>query len=170
MNYLIAVYPNRIQVEAAYTALEKESFPSEQISILGEGYKNIDDYGIIQPDLQNLNSIQRLAYWLVPCGFFAGCAFIFFTNIEIITAANFINWILGGLLGAIIGLLGIFVISSSIESKVKNGDAWLYQRNLNSGKYLIFVSGTEELVKKATSILHSFEAEDVLRSGIGNRG
>ncbi|MEL6164539.1 MAG: hypothetical protein AAFR37_12525 [Cyanobacteria bacterium J06628_3] len=40
MNYLIAVYPNRFQALSAFTALKKESFPSEQISILGQGYKN----------------------------------------------------------------------------------------------------------------------------------
>ena len=162
MNHLIAVYPNRLQALSAFTALEKESFSSAQISILGEGYKDTDDYGIIQPNLQNLNSIQRLAYWLVPCGFVAGYALFFFTNIEIITAANFANWIIGGLFGAIFSLLSAFFIVSNTDSVVTNEDAWLYQKCLNSGKYLIFVSGTEELVKKATSILYSFDIEDVL--------
>ncbi|BAY83194.1 hypothetical protein NIES267_26810 [Calothrix parasitica NIES-267] len=163
MNYLIAVYPNRLQALSAFTTLEKESFSSEQISILGEGYKKIDDYGIIQSDLQGVNNIQGIAYWSVPCGFIAGCALIFLTNIEIVTAANFINWIIGGLLGAIFCLLSTFVIVSNTNSVVTNEDAWLYQKCLNSGKYLIFVSGTEELIKKATSILYSFDVEDVLK-------
>ena len=30
MNYLVAVLSNRFQVEAAYTALEKENLPKEQ--------------------------------------------------------------------------------------------------------------------------------------------
>lgn len=163
MNYLIAVYPNRLQALSAFTALEKESFSTEQISILGEGYKDLDDYGIISPSLKNVNKIQSLAYWLVPCGFLAGYALIFFTNIGINSVASFINSIGGGLLGAISGLLATFIIVNSIESAVANKDAWLYQRCLNSGKYLIFVSGTEELIKKATSILHSLDVEDVLR-------
>ena len=162
MNYLIAVYPNRLQALSAFTALEKESFSSEQISILGEGYKDTDDYGIIQPNLQNVNNIQGLAYWLVPCGFIAGCALFFFTNIEIITAANFIIWIIGGLFGAIFSFLSAFVIVINTDSVVTNEDAWLYQKCLNSGKYLIFVSGTEELVKRATSILYSFDIDDVI--------
>ena len=163
MNYLIAVYPNRLQALSAFTALEKESLPNEQISILGEGYKIVDDYGIIQPNLQSEDNVKRLSYWLVPLGFVAGCTLFFFTNIEIITASNSIDWIIGGLLGAIFGLLVAFVIASNIEPVVENEDAWLYQKSLNSGKYLIFVHGTEELIKKATIILHSFETEDVLR-------
>ncbi|MEO0837316.1 MAG: hypothetical protein AAF063_00215 [Cyanobacteria bacterium J06643_5] len=159
MNYLIAVYPNRFQALSAFTALKKESFPSEQISILGQGYKKIDDYGIIKPNLQGVNSIQSLTYWLVPCGFVAGCVVFLFTNIEIIAAANFMNWIAGGLLGAISGLLGAFFLVNINASKAVNEDAWLYQKCLNSGKYLIFVRGTEELIEKATSILHSFDVD-----------
>ncbi|MEM1392557.1 MAG: hypothetical protein AAGG00_04550 [Cyanobacteria bacterium P01_H01_bin.150] len=162
MNYLIAVYPNRLQALSAFTALEKESLPREQISILGEGYKTADDYGIIQPNLQSKNNVKRLAYWLVPCGFIAGFTLIFFTNIEIITASNAINWITGGLLGAFFGLLTTFGLGRNVKSAAVNKDAWLYRQRLNSGKYLIFFHGTEELVNKATSILHSFQGEDVL--------
>ena len=134
MNYLIAVYPNRLQALSAFTALEKESFSSAQISILGEGYKIVDDYGIIQPNLQSEDNVKRLSYWLVPLGFVAGCTLFFFTNIEIITAANFINWIIGGLFGAIFSLLSAFFIVSNTDSVVTNEDAWLYQKCLNSGR------------------------------------
>ena len=44
MNYLVAVLPDRIQAEAAYTALEKEGLPIEQVSILGKGYKSADEF------------------------------------------------------------------------------------------------------------------------------
>ena len=39
MDYLVAVISNRIQAEEAYTALEKAGIPTNQISLLGKGYK-----------------------------------------------------------------------------------------------------------------------------------
>jgi hypothetical protein len=48
MNYLIAVLSDRIQAEAAYSALGKEGLPYDQINILGNGYQSADEYGLIQ--------------------------------------------------------------------------------------------------------------------------
>ena len=52
MNYVIAVFPDRIQAEAAYSALEKAELPMEQVSILGKGYKSADEFGLIDPGQQ----------------------------------------------------------------------------------------------------------------------
>ena len=163
MNYLIAVCSNRIQAEAAYKVLEKEGLPSEQISILGNGYKNIDEYGLLKFNYQakNKNNIQRLAYWLIPFGFAIGYAFNLLMNIEIISTGGIINRIIGGLLGAASGLLGAFIILNSSSSLTVDEDALLYRDRLNAGKYLIIFQGTEESVKKATSMLHSFEIENI---------
>ena len=43
MNYLVAVLSDRIQAEAAYSALEKEGLPIKQVAILGQGYKTSDE-------------------------------------------------------------------------------------------------------------------------------
>ncbi len=161
MNYLITVYPNRIQVEAAYTALEKEGLPTEQISILGEGYKSTDEYGLINPKEQAKNNIQRLRYWLIPFGFAVGYAFNLLTNIKIIPVDGIINPIIAGLLGAASGVLGAVVVGDRVGVTVGNKDALLYRSRLDAGKYLIVFQGTEELVKKATSILHSFQPENI---------
>lgn len=40
MNYLVAVLPDRIQAEAAYSALEKENLSIAQVTILGNGYQS----------------------------------------------------------------------------------------------------------------------------------
>lgn len=161
MNYLIAVYSNRIQAEAAYTALEKVGLPTEQISILGNGYKSADEYGLINPNQQAKSNAQRLSYWLLPFGFAAGYCFNLLTNIEIIPAGGMINPIIGGLLGAVSGVLGGLVVGGSVGLTVDSPDALIYRNRLNSGKYLIIFEGTEELVKQATNILRSFEPENI---------
>ena len=161
MNYLIAVYPNRIQVEAACTALEKEGLPTEQISILGEGYKSSDEYGLVNPKQQAKNNLQRLSYWLAPFGFAIGYAFNLLTNIEIIPGGGIFNHVIGGLLGGASGALVTMVVGDRVGVKVGNKDALLYRSRLDAGKYLIIFQGTEELVKKSNSILHSFQPENI---------
>ncbi|MEA5596303.1 hypothetical protein [Rivularia sp. UHCC 0363] len=161
MNYLIAVYSNRIQGEGAYTALEKAGLPTKQISILGDGYKNADEYGLINPKKQAKNNVQRLNYWLIAFGFAAGYGFNMLTNIEIIPNVGVLNPVIGGLLGAASGILGAFFVGNSVGLTVGSGDALLYRDRLNAGKYLILFEGTEALVKEATNILRSFDPENI---------
>lgn len=162
MNYLVAVLPDRIQAEAAYSALEKEGLPTEQISILGTGYKSADEFGLIDPNQQARKGAKRLIYWLVPFGFVAGYAFNFLTGIEIISALGAVgNHIIGGILGAASGALGAYFVGGGVGLTVGSGDALAYRNRLNAGKYLIVVRGTEELTRQATRILRMFEPENI---------
>lgn len=161
MNYLIVVYRNKVEALSARTALENESLPSEKISILGEGFKNTDEYGLIKPEQQAKNKLQTFAYWLLPIGFACGYAFDLLANIEIIPAGGVLNQVVGGLLGAAFGFLLAYAINSSFGLTVSNDDSWLYRDRLNAGKYLIVFHGTDELVKKATNTLYSFDVKNI---------
>ena len=70
MNYLIAVLSDRLKAEEAYTALEKAGIPQTQVTILGKGYKTADEFGLINPQQQARQNAIRMAYWLIPFGFF----------------------------------------------------------------------------------------------------
>ncbi|MBV6622307.1 MAG: hypothetical protein KI793_05010 [Rivularia sp. (in: Bacteria)] len=165
MNYLIAVYKTRVEVEAARDALEKQDLPREKITILGEGYKNTDEYGLVASQNLDKNSLQtRLIFWLIPIGFAAGYILTLFTNIqfthiEIIPTDGISNTIIGGLLGGICGLLSAFIFRGFfvVELAPENTDAWLYRDRLNARKFLIIFRDTEESVKKATNVLHNFD-------------
>lgn len=162
MNYIVAVLPDRIQAEAAYSALEKEGLPNNQIDILGRGYKSADEYGLIDPNQQARKGAKRLVYWLVPFGFVAGFAFNVLTDIEIFPAiAPIGNHIIGGLLGAASGALGAYLVGGGVGLTVGSGDALPYRNRLNAGKYLIVVKGTEEITRQATRILRQFEPENL---------
>ncbi len=162
MNYLVAVLPDRIQAEAAYSALEKEGLLGNQIDILGSGYKSADEYGLIDPNKQAAKGAKRLIYWLVPLGFVAGYAFNFLTGIEILPAVgNLGNHIIGGVLGAISGALGAYFVGGGVGLTIGSGDALPYRNRLNAGKYLIVVKGTEELTRQATRIIRQFEPENI---------
>ena len=162
MSYLIAVLSDRMQAEEAYSALEKESLPMEQITILGRGYQSADEFGLIDPNLQARKQSRRLLYWLLPFGFVAGYAFNLLTGIEILSWAGGIgNHVIGGLLGAASGALGALFVGGGVGWTVGSGDALPYRNRLNAGKYIIVAKGDEDLVRKATRVLRQFEPENI---------
>ena len=100
MNYLIAVLPDRLVAEEAYTALEKANIPQSQMSILGQGYKTADEFGLIDPGKQAKKRAIAMAYWLVPFGFAAGYGFDLITGLDTFSwAGSPGNHIVGGIAG-----------------------------------------------------------------------
>lgn len=162
MNYLIAVLPDRTKAEAAYTALEKAGIPTEQLTILGQGYKTADEFGLIDPKEQAKKRAILMAYWLVPFGFAAGYVFNLITGLDTFDwAGEPGNHILGGLAGAIAGAMGSIFVGGGVGLSSGSGDALPYRNRLNVGKYIIVVKGSETIKNKATAILREFEPENL---------
>lgn len=162
MNYLIAVLPDRIQAEAAYSALEKEGLPMGKVTILGRGYKSADEFGLIDPRQDVKKRSQWMSYWLIPFGFVAGFAFNLITGLETFPWAGHIgNHIIGGLLGAGGGAMGSLFAAGGVGLLTNNSDDLPYRKRLEAGKYLVVVKGTEALTKLATPILRQFNPENI---------
>jgi len=162
MNYLVAVLPDRMQAEEAYTALEKQGLPMNQISILGRGYKSADDFGFLDPKEQANKQAKLMSYWLVPFGFFAGIAFSLSTGLNTFAWAGEIgNHLIGGILGAASGGLGSFFVGGGVGLTYGSGDALPYRNRLEAGKYLIVVEGSVSLTQRASYILRQFEPENL---------
>ena len=162
MNYLIAVLSDRLKAEEAYTALEKAGIPQTQVTILGKGYKTADEFGLINPEEQARQNAIRMAYWLIPFGFFGGYTFDAITGLDTFAwAGEPGNHIIGGLLGAIGGAMGSFFVGGGVGLSQGSGDALPYRNRLDAGKYLIVVRGSETLKNQATAILRSFEPENI---------
>lgn len=160
--YLVAVLSDRIQAEAAYSALEKEGLPMENVDILGRGYKSADEYGLIDPNEQAGRLARLMSFWLIPFGFAAGYIFSLITGLNTFAWAGEVgNHIIGGLLGAISGAMGSFFVGGGVGLIVGGGDALPYRNRLNAGKYLVVVKGSELLTKKATPILRRFNPENI---------
>ncbi len=162
MNYLIAVLPDRIQAEAAYTALEKAGIALAQLAIVGKGYKTADEFGFIDPRQQAIKRAIAMSYWLVPFGFGAGYVFNLITGLHTFDwAGEPGNHILAGLAGAISGAMGSFFVGGGVGLTVGSGDALPYRNRINEGKYLVVVQGTEALKSQATEILRLFNPENL---------
>ncbi|HEY9808904.1 MAG TPA: hypothetical protein V6D13_06140 [Halomicronema sp.] len=162
MNYLVAVFPDRIQAEAAYVALEKEGLPMSQVAILGKGYKTADEYGLIDPNEQAGKQAKLMATWLVPFGFFAGVGFSLSTGLDTFAwAGEFGNHFIGGLLGAGAGAMGSVFAGGGTGLIFGSGDALPYRNRLKLGKYLVVVNGEENITRQATLVLRRFEPENI---------
>lgn len=162
MNYLVAVLSDRIQAEAAYSALEKEGLSMDKITILGRGYKSADEYGLIDPNEQALKQTKLMAFWLVPFGFVAGYTFSLVTHLDTFAwAGDLGNHVIGGVLGALSGAMGSFFVGGGVGLVVGGGDALPYRNRLNAGKYLIVVKGSDGLTRQAKRILDQFNPENL---------
>ncbi len=159
MNYLVAVFSDRITAEEAYTALEKKAIKS---TILGRGYKSADEFGLIDPKEQAKKQAKFMSYWLVPFGFFAGFGFSLITGLNTFAWAGEIgNHFIGGLLGAGSGALGSIFVGGGVGLVVGGGDALPYRNRLNAGKYIVVVEGAQSLNRDATRTLRQFEPENL---------
>lgn len=163
MEYLVAVLSDRIQAEAAYTALEKEGFPVERLTILGKGYKSADEFGLIDPKEKALKQARLMAIWLIPFGFFGGVTFNAITGLQTFPWAGVLgNQIIGGVLGAISGGLGSILAGGGASLALGSGDALPYRNRLSAGKYLVVLRDiTSTQTRQATSILRQFDPENL---------
>jgi hypothetical protein len=160
MNYLVAVLGDRAQAEAAYSALEQGGVPIDKVAILGKGYQSIDDYGLVDPREQAAKQAKLMAFWLIPFGLFAGLTFNAITGLETFAwAGEFGNRAIGGLLGAVSGALGSYLIGGGVG--LISRDALPYRDRLNQGKYLVVLKGSDALSRQTTRILRPFEPENM---------
>lgn len=166
MNYLIAVLSDRIQAEAAYSALEKQGLPIDKVSIFGKGYKSADEFALLDPSTGTGSLTRFMSFWLIPFGFAAGFVFSFITQLDTFAWAGEVgNHLIGGLLGAASGAMGSFFIGrgSSLMSDDENNLP--YSNRLSLGKYLLVVQGNEDLLRKATGTLRRFKPENIQAYG-----
>ncbi|MBO3460703.1 hypothetical protein G7B40_025640 [Aetokthonos hydrillicola Thurmond2011] len=158
MNYIVAVLPDRIQAEAAYVALEKEKIKG---TILGKGYKSAEEFRLVDPKESAKKRARFMAYWLVPFGFFAGVTFSLITGLDTFAWAGEIgNHIIGGLLGAGAGAMGSLFSGGGV-SLLFSSESLPYRNQLDAGKYLVVVQGSESLTREASRILRQFDPENI---------
>jgi len=160
MNYLVAVLSDRRHAETACSALESAGLPLSQISILGKGYKNTDEFGLVNPNDRALRLAKLMSFWLVPFGFAGGLTFSLITGLHTFAWAGEIgNHLIGGILGAIGGAMGSMFAGGGVAMSSESEDALPYRNQLSVGKYLVVVRGTEAIIEKATGILQPLKPE-----------
>jgi hypothetical protein len=162
MGYLVAVLADRIQAEAAYTALEKQGLSQSKMTILGRGYKSAEEFGLFDPSAIALQRSKLMALWLIPFGFFGGIGFGLATNLETFAWAGTIgDKIVGGLLGAIGGGMGSILAGGSIGTISGRSECVPYSQRLAKGEYIVVVKGSPLIVQQATKTLRGFNPDNM---------
>ncbi|HEY9864839.1 MAG TPA: hypothetical protein V6D21_11745, partial [Candidatus Obscuribacterales bacterium] len=77
------------------------------------------------------------------------------------------NHLIGAVLGGISGGLGSILAGGGVGLIVGGGDALPYRNRLNAGKYLVVVTGSETLMRKANRILRDLEPENIQGYTVG---
>ena len=162
MTYLIAVLDDRIQAEAAYTALEKADIPLSQLTILGKGYKTADEFGFLNPNQQAKKRAIQMALWLAPFGFAAGYTFNLITGLDTFDwAGEPGNHIVGGIAGMLAGIMGSIFVGGGVGLSSGSGDALPYRNRLNEGKYLLIIEESQRWQKQAKKIIEQYNPESL---------
>lgn len=162
MNYLVAVLPDRIQAEAAYTALETANIPMDQVAILGKGYKSADEYGLIDPREVARKQVKTMATWLMPFGAFGGITFTRMTGLDTFAyAGDLSNYAIGGLVGALSGLLGSVFVGGGPSLLIPGGSSVPYRKRITLGKYLVVVQGSDLSIRRSNKLLRQFDPESL---------
>ena len=163
MNYLIAVLPDRIRAEEAYTALEKAGIPLSKITIGGKGYKTAEELGLFDPKLQARKQARFMAYWLIPFGFIGGYLFNLITGLDNLDwAGDPGNHIVGGILGAIGGAMGSVFVGGGVGWATSTADdTVVYRDYLAANKYLLLIENLGGFGDRAIPILRQQAIETI---------
>lgn len=163
MKYLIAVLPDRLSAEGAYTALEQaDDIEYKKISIVGKGYKTADEFGFIDPKKQAKKRALLMATWLVPFGFAGGYIFDLITGLDTFKwAGEPWNHVIGGILGAIGGAMGSVFVGGGVSLTTGSKDTLPYRKRLNEGKYLLVVESVADISSQAIKLIREYKPESI---------
>ncbi|TVQ49561.1 MAG: hypothetical protein EA365_00345 [Gloeocapsa sp. DLM2.Bin57] len=163
MNYLIAVFANRIKAEEAYTALEKVGFSADQVKIVGKGYLDLEQLPLFNSLQKGKTRAIQMAYWLVPFGFAAGYLFNSLTKIYLFDWTSELgNHLVGGVFGAIAGAMGSIFVGGGVGLSDQNEETTFYNNQLKLGKYLVVIVDTSSPISnQARQILVSCQPDSL---------
>jgi len=158
-EYLVAVFPDRITAEEAYTALEAKNL-SGFTTILGTGYTSPDEYGLIDPNEEARKRSLTMMAWIAPFGFAGGFVFNSITGLQTFEWAGTLgNQLLGGLLGAIGGAMGGLFVGGGTNLILSSGDSRPYRDRIKAGEYPIIVKADRFKIQQANGILRKFRPD-----------
>lgn len=157
-NYLVAAIADRDKAEEAIVSLRREEIPDRATTILGSGFKSLEEYKLPDPVQNTWNRLRWTATWLTPFGFLGGMGFNLVTGLNTFPWAGDVgNVLIGGALGAIGGAMGSVLASDGLMVVLTGKRSMTHRQRLESGQYLVVVKGGEAMIRRATKALLKYE-------------
>lgn len=152
MNSIVGVYGSQASATQAVTQLQEAGFPKSKISLLGKA--DLVDNHI---HIKNEHTAEKAE---VSIGVVAGTVLGVLTGIGVfaIPGLGFLfgaGALVGAFAGLDFGLIGGGLVAVLTSMGVDQLNAQRYEKHLNEGKFLVFLQGKEEDLKKAQEVLHT---------------
>ncbi|RAM50003.1 MAG: 2-oxobutyrate oxidase [Hapalosiphonaceae cyanobacterium JJU2] len=161
----IAVYDSMSKAEEAVSALERDGFSIDRVSIITQNQESEKEVHRHTGKVVNATMLGATtgiwAGWLF--GVLAGAAFIWVPGVgpTLIIGHLASTALLGGIEGAVAGAVGGGVLGTLTGWGISTQHVLKYEEKLKDGKYLVIVHGSAEEVKLAQNILANTNAEEL---------
>ena len=159
-NSIVAIYDTHVEAEEAVRELDKSSFPTKKLSIVGK------DYHTEEHVVGYYNAGDRMKYWGKMGAFWGGLWGLLF-GAAFFAVPGLGPVLVGGpLVNAIIGVLetaavvgGVSAIGAGLYSMgIPKNSIMKYETAIKAGKYLVIAHGTADEVAQAKEIIEGTKA------------
>ncbi|GAB4372153.1 MAG: CsbD family protein [Elainellaceae cyanobacterium] len=163
----IGVFKNRADVEAVIRALKDDNFDMERVSLLARNVNDVEGADEIT-DREGNEAREGAGIGATTGtvlggvgGFLVGVGLLAIPGIGPVLAAGAeISAIASTLAGAGIGAAAGGIIGALVGLGIPEERAKVYEKRIKAGDYLMMVSGTEDRVRRAESIMRGHHVED----------
>jgi len=160
---LIACVADETSALGAYRTLQKGGLSPECMAIVGQGYRDCDAVGFAQPIPVAKSRAYQTAAFTGVAGAVMGLAFLVATKIQVFPGNLFLNILLAVTSAGLSGAMGGFLVGGGVGLVSESGESSAYRNQVDRGKYLLLVEGTEDLVEQARQLLENTPRESLQR-------
>lgn len=160
---LLAVYSDHASAENAVKLLRKNGMTMDQLSIVGQDFKTIEQpIGFLTTGSVACDGARVGAWTGGFFGILAGAAFLIVPGIgPLIIAGPLAATLLGGIEGAIAGSAVGALTGALVSLGFSKNEAIRYESQIKAGKFLVTLKGDSEQIEKARKLVATDNAESV---------
>ena len=160
---LLAVYSDHSAAEEAVKLLQKNGMKMDQLSIVGQDFKTIEQpIGFLTTGSVACDGARVGAWTGGFFGILAGAAFLIVPGIgPLVIAGPLAATLLGGIEGAIAGSAVGALAGSLVSLGFSKNQAIRYESQIKAGKFLVTLHGDAEQIEKAKKLVGANKAESV---------
>ena len=160
---LLAVYSDHSAAEEAVKLLQKNGMKMDQLSIVGQDFKTIEQpIGFLTTGSVACDGARVGAWTGGFFGILAGAAFLIVPGIgPLVIAGPLAATLLGGIEGAIAGSAVGALAGSLVSLGFSKNQAIRYESQIKAGKFLVTLHGDAEQIEMAKKLVGANKAESV---------
>ena len=168
-HQVVNIFPSHTEAELAVLKLQRAGFDMQKISIIGKDYETTEHIrGFLTWKDTAKAGAGEAGYWGTffggLFGILTGVGLLFIPGVGPVIVAGHVAAVLAGWLeGMIVGGMGAAVAGGLVGALVGLGipkdQALKYETEIRAGRFVVFVSGTDEEIDRAQQILNEVSPE-----------